>query len=255
MKMNTVAMNWRRVFFLHHPWSWKLSKGIVGSACSRPSLNFALTLVLLTPKLTVTQPQRYAPRSLVSLPFWCQYALSTRLNTYRSKTSKRCTALQIHYGSEVPTGLVERPMERTANGHRLPHVHFHCFQSHAWNEISWAQLKINTEFVWIFVSYKPMRAKNLPMHFPDFSWTFVDWATSAIPNMRVCRRSVAAISNVCWWSTTDSNDSTVISFICHPSSWPKPHCHFESVKPAIKKRGDEHSWEDEAFFSHIPVAG
>lgn len=48
---------------------------------------------------------------------------------------------------------------------------------------------------------------------------------------------------------------SVISVICHQSSWPKPHCHFEAVQPAIKKSGDEHSWEDEVFFYAFGLLG
>lgn len=126
----------------------KSNKAIFGM-CTRQLLNFVPTFVLLT----ATQPRCYVccsssrPLCLfvwglrcVSLTFWCQCTLNTRLNTYSSKTSKRCAASQIHYGSDVPTGLVEHPMERTANGQHTTSRTFPlfpnpCSEWNKWREI------------------------------------------------------------------------------------------------------------------------
>lgn len=163
MKINTTGINWGRVLIckINQKNRWQ-----------HVQWNFALPLVLPTPKLTVTQPQCYVCNSSsqprVSLPFLCQCTLNTRLNTYSSKTSKRRAAFQIHYGSEVPTALVEHPMERTASGHRLPHVHFHCFQIHAWNKTSWGKIKY-----WICLKFCQRQTILCKEPFPKtFHWLF-----------------------------------------------------------------------------------
>lgn len=164
--------------------------------------NFAPPLVLPTPKLTVTQPPCYVCNSSsqprVSLPFWCRCTLNTRLNTYSSNTSKRRAAFQIHYGSDVPTALVEHAMERTANSHRLPHVHFHCFQIHAWNKISWGKLKIKYWICLKFCQRQTVLCKEpfpSPRLFMDFAWLFygpptyvfvADLLQRSVFNMPVC---------------------------------------------------------------------
>lgn len=147
MKTNTTGI--KKKYFLLDPQSLRLSR-TVSSLCSGPSLNFATpdTHADSDPASGLCLQQLL----MCPCPSWCQCALNTRLNTYSSKTSKRGTAFQIHYGSEVPTRPVEHPMERTANGHSLPHVHFHYFQTHAWNKINWGELKIEYWICWKFLS-------------------------------------------------------------------------------------------------------
>lgn len=147
---------------------------------------------------TVTLPQCYVCNSTswshVSLSFWCQYMPNTRLNTYSSKTSKRCTAFQILYGSDVLTGLVEHPMERTANGLRHSCLMYIVIVSKSLLGIkeigrNW---RLNEEFVW---------------HLDSNKWSGMKKFYTRLSVSPIILMPLIQFMFLCWWFKTDSNNS------------------------------------------------